>query len=231
MALTSRKLLILALALIALIWQLPHGHQILYPFTLFATAAHELGHGLTALLFGARFEALFLHADGSGMAVWQGSPGRIGTALIAAGGLLGPTLAGTLLLLAARNARRARGLLLLLAGLLLLCTLLWARNVFAIVFLLASATLFALGAKVLSDALAAFFLHFLAALLCLSWFRDLDYLFSDSAIINGRVMLSDTAAISQALWLPYWFWGGTLAGLSFLLLAGGLWLATRQPGA
>jgi len=68
--------LLWVLALIAIIWQLPHGRTLLYPLSLLATCAHELGHGLAALLVGASFESFTLHADGSGLA--EKNPARSG---------------------------------------------------------------------------------------------------------------------------------------------------------
>ncbi len=54
------------------------------PATLLATFAHEMGHGLTAMLVGEQFDQLLLNADGSGVAMWRGNPGRLATALVAA---------------------------------------------------------------------------------------------------------------------------------------------------
>ena len=110
-----RTLLILSGTLVAAIWQLPYGRHILYPFTLLATYAHEMGHGLSALLVGAEFDHLLLHADGSGMAVWHGNPGPAAKALVAAGGLLGPSLTGICILLLSRSPRWARGIMATLA--------------------------------------------------------------------------------------------------------------------
>jgi len=116
---TPRTRLILSATTIALLWQLPYGAQLLYPLTLLATFAHAVG---------ASFEEMLLHADGSGMAVWHGNPGRLASALIAAGGLLGPSLAGVSLLLLSRAPRFARAALLLAALLLLIAVALWVRN-------------------------------------------------------------------------------------------------------
>lgn len=224
-----RTLLILSGAAIALIWQLPYGAQALYPLTLLATFAHEMGHGLTALALGAQFEALLLHPDGSGMAVWRGNPGRITTALVAAGGLVGPTLAGISLLLWSRSARLARTGLALLAGVLVAVVLLWSRNVFGVVFLLGWALCLGLAARLLTDAAAAFLLHLIALTLCLSWFTDLDYMFSAQAIVNGVALPSDSAVIAQALWLPYWFWGGVVALFSLAVALLGVAWVSRSP--
>jgi hypothetical protein len=223
--------LLWVLASIAVLWQLPYGRAILYPLSLLATCAHELGHGFTAMLVGAEFRSFVLHADGSGLALWQGSPGRIAMPLVAAGGLLGPTIAGSALLILARSPRRSRTLLWLLAGGLLTVVVCWTRNAFGVTFLIACAVFFAGVARWLSDRGASFVLRLTGAILCLSWLQHVDYLFSAGATIDGRRHASDTAVIAQALWLPYWFWGAVIALLSLAVLAFGLWMATRprQP--
>ena len=220
--LRSRHLLILSTAAVVLLWQLPYGRQLLYPLTLLATYAHEMGHGLTALLTGAEFDQMLLHADGSGVAVWRGNPGRLASAFIAAGGLAGPAFAGVALLLVSSKPRFARNVLVALSVLLLVSMALWSRNVFGVAFLLAVAIALGIAAKMLPDAAAAFVLHLIAAMLCLSWFNNLGYLFSAQAIVNGVAMPSDSAVIAQALWLPYWFWGGVVAVFSFAVVAFGI---------
>ncbi|MBK9443150.1 MAG: M50 family metallopeptidase [Comamonadaceae bacterium] len=222
-----RTRLILCAATIALLWQLPYGAQMLYPLTLLATFAHEMGHGLSALALGASFDEMLLHADGSGMAVWHGNPGRLVTALIAAGGLIGPSLAGVSLLLLSRAPRFARAALVLVAGLLLIAAALWTRNAFGIGFLLAWAVGLGLAARLLPDAAASFVLHLIAVTLCLSWLTDLDYMFSNQAVVGGVVHLSDSAVIAQALWLPYWFWGALVAVFSLVLVLLGIGFVSR----
>ena len=111
----QRTLLLLSTLTIVVIWQLPYGRQILYPLTLLATFAHEMGHGLTAMLVGEQFDQLLLNADGSGVAMWRGNPGRLATALVAAGGLVGPSFAGIGLLLVSRSQRFCRAVLATLA--------------------------------------------------------------------------------------------------------------------
>lgn len=218
----ERSRLILATAAVVVIWQVPYGHQVLYPLSLLATYAHEMGHGLAALLTGAEFEQMVLHADGSGMAVWRGNPGRLATAFIAAGGLVGPTLAGVGLLLVSSTPRYARLILAALSALLLVSMALWSRNVFGVAFLIALAASLGLAAKALPDTAAAFLLHLIAATLCLSWFNHLGYMFSSQAIVNGVAMPSDSAVIAQALWLPYWFWGGVIAVFALAVTALGI---------
>lgn len=218
----SRSLLILSTLAVVVIWQVPYGRQLLYPLTLLATYAHEMGHGITALLTGSEFDHLVLNADGSGMAAWRGNPGRLATALIAAGGLVGPTFAGIGLLLVSRKPRFARTVLASVAALIVVTVVLWSRNVFGVAFLLAVAATLGVAARALPPAAAAFVLHFIAATLCLSWFNHLGYLFSAEAVVNGVAMPSDSSVIAQALWLPYWFWGGVLALFSLAVAAWGI---------
>jgi hypothetical protein len=224
----SPALLLLAVAAIVVAWQVPYGPQALYPLTLLATFAHEMGHGLAALLVGGDFDRLSLHADGSGLAEWRGDGGRLARAAIAAGGLLGPTVAGVALLLLAGSTRRSRLLLWVFAAVIAFCVAMWVRNLFGIVFLVATAAALAAAGRWLGDNAAAFLLHLLAAVLCLSWFRDIDYMFSSSAVVAGVARPSDSAVIAQALWLPYWFWGALIAALSLALLASGLWIVGRR---
>ena len=224
----SPGLLLLAMAVIAIVWQVPYGPQALFPLTLLATFAHEMGHGIAALLVGGEFDRLSLHADGSGLAEWRGDPGRFGRAAVAAGGLLGPTVAGVTLLLLAGTTRRARWLLWVFAAGLVFCVAMWVRNPFGIVFVLAAAAAVAAAGRWLGDFGAAFLLHLLAAVLCLSWFRDVDYMFSSNAVIAGVERPSDSAIIAQALWLPFWFWGALVAALSLALLLLGLWIVHRR---
>jgi hypothetical protein len=112
--------------------------------------------------------------------------------------------------------------LVVLSVLLLVSVALWSRNVFGVAFLLAVAAALSIAAKMLPEAAAAFVLHLIAATLCLAWFNNLGYLFSDQAIVNGVAMPSDSAVIAQALWLPYWFWGGVVAVFSFAVVAFGI---------
>lgn len=226
---TQRVILVFVASSIAIVWQLPWGRQLLYPLTLFATFAHEMGHGIAALMTGVEFDYILLNADGSGTAVWHGNPGRLATAAIAAGGLFGPSLGGVLLLLLARSTRLARWLLAMLAAFLLICAALWSRNAFGVFFLLTTSAMLILAARYLSDVLAAFLLNLVAATLCMSWFTDLDYMFSAEAVVNGVLYPSDSAVIAQILGLPYWFFGAVIATVSLVALTVGMVLVWRRP--
>lgn len=203
-----------------LLWQLPVGGYILYPFTILATWFHEMAHGLTALLLGGQFQQLQIFPNGSGLAIHSGVRflGPVGNALVAFGGPMGPPIAGAMFILASQRWRSARMALLFLGALLVLSALIWVRSLFGLVVIPL------MGLVVLAIALYAprwvqgFAILFLGIQACISTFHQLDYLFTNQVVIAGQPMLSDSGAIAQVLLLPYWFWGGLMAVLSALLL-------------
>lgn len=64
-----------------------------------------------------------------------------------------------------------------------------------------------------------------ALTLCMAVFNDWHYMFSDSAFVNGVLHHSDSAAIAQALVLPYWVWGAAVAAFSVGVMAIGIRIA------
>jgi hypothetical protein len=63
---------------------------------------------------------------------------------------------------------------------------------------------------------------------CISTWLDVGYLFSDGGSVGGRLQRSDTAAIADALVLPYWFWGAAITLAILVLLAASLRFALRR---
>ena len=219
-------LIVAAIATIVL-WQVPAGNYILYPFTILATWFHEMGHGLMALLLGGQFRKLEIFGNGSGVASYAMSLSLapIGPALVAFSGPMGPPIAGAALILASRSFKVATLSLKILGGFLLVSTIIWVRSLFGIV------AIPLLGLIILGIALKAprwvqgFTVQFLGVQACVSTYHQLDYLFSYSA---GSMGLSDTAQIQQQLLLPYWFWGGLMAVASLVILVQSLRIAYRS---
>jgi hypothetical protein len=219
-------LIVAAIATIVL-WQVPAGNYILYPFTILATWFHEMGHGLMALLLGGQFRKLEIFGNGSGVASYAMSLSLapIGPALVAFSGPMGPPIAGAALILASRSFKAATLSLKILGGFLLVSTIIWVRSLFGIV------AIPLLGLIILGIALKAprwvqgFTVQFLGVQACVSTYHQLDYLFSYSA---GSMGLSDTAQIQQQLLLPYWFWGGLMAVASLVILVQSLRIAYRS---
>lgn len=226
-----RHTILLIAVVTVVVWQVPYGPQVLYPLTILATYAHEMGHGLTALSMGASFDTLKMYADGSGLAHWHGDVGRIGRALIAAGGLVGPSIAGAGLLVLTRKPRLARWVLYALGGLMLLSVLLVVRSLFGFLFVTAIGLGLAGVAHLKRGRLAPLTLQLVGVQLCLAIFRDVGYMFSPGGLVGGVQRSSDSAAIAEALFLPYWFWGGLTAAFSFAVLGLGTYLAWTRGKA
>lgn len=72
------------------LYLVPYGRYVAYPLLLLSTYAHEMGHGLTALVTGGTFESLVMSADGSGVAYLRIPDSRRARAATSAGGLVGP---------------------------------------------------------------------------------------------------------------------------------------------
>ncbi|MEM1426613.1 MAG: M50 family metallopeptidase, partial [Cyanobacteria bacterium P01_H01_bin.130] len=161
------------------LWQVPEGRYVLYPFSILATWFHEMGHGLMAIAMGGNFEKLMLYPSGSGLAYHSGSLflGRIGRALVSAGGLLGPPIAGMLLLrLSTARLSRVQLGLFGLGFVLLLSALLWVRTVFGLVFVVAAGVAIAAIPLYMPRWMQYFSVQFLGVQACISSYQHLDYL-------------------------------------------------------
>ncbi len=222
----SQALAVAIAATLALYW-VPYLNLLAWPLLLLSTLVHELGHGFTALLLGGRFESMMMWPDGSGVAAYRGTFGSLALASIAAGGLIGPPLAALLLFLAGRRSRSAHIALGVFAVFLLLVAGLWAASAFTVLFCLVLAGALGLLAWKASPALSQIVCVFLAVQLALASFSRSDYLFTPIANTGAGSMPSDVGQIAQALWLPYWLWGGLIAALSLALLALGAWRFAR----
>lgn len=225
------RALVIATLLTAALYIVPQFLPVLawmaWPLVLLATIAHELGHGLGALLAGGDFERLYVYADASGAAQYRGAFGGPAHAFVAAMGPLGPPLAALALFAAARQARTARVALGVFAAGLVVATALWARNPFGIGCLLAIAAVLGLIAWRAGPAASQITAAFLALQLSLAAFSRADYLFSATARTGAGPMLSDTAQIAAVLGLTYWFWGALLAAVSIGILGLGAWWFLR----
>lgn len=218
----ARLVFVISVVVTAALYSIPQARPIAYPLILLSTLAHELGHGLTAIVTGGDFEKLQLFADGSGLAHWSGSASRTQRALVAAGGLIGPAIAAAMCLLVGSRPRGARVCLTLLAVAILAVTAVWVRNPFGLVFV-GGLGLVALGIAIRAPlAVAQSALVFAAVQLGLAVFSRSDYLFTPVAEMSTGPQPSDVAQIADALFLPYWFWGGVCALVSLLALLGGM---------
>lgn len=213
---TPQFLVLVAACLLLQSWQ--EGKWLMYPFALFGTWAHELGHGLSAMLMGFEFTRLELFSNLGGTAHYLSNSSALKDVFIKASGLLGPSVLGAFVLLSVRRWHNPTLVLVLLALLALLTAVWWTGNTFTTitgaVFTLVLLGLIKLPWLPIRDALV----QILGIQLFISAFTNLDYMFTDSFERDGQVVTSDTGSIADALFLPYWFWGALIAAVSVLIL-------------
>lgn len=204
------------------------GGTIIYPFRLFATWAHEMGHGLAAIVTGNSFLELELYRSLGGQALIGGADG-ISQVIVSAGGLLGPALLGAIVMIAGSRVRTAPYVLGALAASMILSALIWIRNPFGFFSILIGGVVLAVAARFAPAIMRIALSQLLAVQLALSAWSSRDYLFIKGFERDGRVLDSDTQNIADELFLPYWFWGGLIGALSIAVLVWAFWIAWLRP--
>jgi peptidase M50B-like protein len=227
---TGRSVLLASAAVTFLLYNIPVvGGYLARPLLLLSTVAHEMGHGLTALLLGGRFLRFEMWANGAGIAELDLTGfGRIRQGLDLAGGLVGPAVAAAICFLLGRTGRGARACLLGLGVLLLAAEVLVVRNAFGFFFVGLLAAACFLGARRLSLDGAQLAVIFIGVQLALSVFSRADYLFTRGATNPTGSYPSDVMQMQHALFLPYWFWGGLCGAVSVAVLIWGVGIYWRR---
>ena len=215
--------IILAIAvLVFLLLQLPYFAIAQYPFRLLGTWFHEMGHGLTAICVGGSFKYLEIYANGGGIAYYtltsQFLPISIGNAIVAIGGLLGPAIAGAVLIAGAKYTKSASILLRFLIGMIILSLVIWIRSYWGIIVLGAFAVLFIVITLLKNKKIEVGTLLFLGMQSVLSSYLQLNYLFTKEFVRGGQVQISDTQAIAKNTFGTYWMWAIIVIAISFYLV-------------
>ena len=184
----------LAFALLAslLLWNLPVGGVLLYPFKLLATWLHESSHGLAMIVTGVGFDHMHIFRDTSGLAYGSTEAGSFGAAVIAAAGYMGTPLWGAVLLVATPNARRARHALLVLAVLLVATAIFVVAppasgDTFGIYATAATGGVVAICAFALPARWRVMVAHFIAAQSCVNALLDIRVLLRPSQVVDGII--------------------------------------------
>lgn len=227
---SGRVVLVASAVVTLLLYNLPwFGRALARPLILLATLAHEMGHGLTAVLLGGEFQRLLMWLNGAGVAEMDLEGfGRIREGLTIAGGLMGPPVAAAICFALGRTGRGARACLWGLAGLLLVAEIFWVRNLFGFIFAGTVMLLCFLGASRLSREHARIAVVFVGVQLALSVFSHADYLFTRGVVNPEGSFPSDVAQLERLLFLPYWFWGALCGGTAVAVLLVGLWSYWRR---
>ncbi len=206
-----------------ILWHLPFGGLILYPFKLLATWLHESSHGLVMLLSGAGFDHMEIYRDTSGLAYAQRGVGQTSRAAIAAAGYMGTPLFGAAFLIVGQTLRGARLVLAILGGALALSAIFFIRNDFGLwaVWLGAGSCVFA--AALAPTAVALYLVNFVAAQACINAMLDIRVLFRTNLVVNGEVMgASDAHNMAAVTFGTPSQWATAWLLWSFAILFGGL---------
>ncbi|MCA9664918.1 MAG: M50 family metallopeptidase [Myxococcales bacterium] len=209
------------------LWIIPFGGLVIYPFSLLATWAHELGHGITALITGGSFHGLELTAGLGGLAATKPA-GAASSALISVGGLVGAPILGAIIVALGARERLARVMLVGLAGLLVISVALWVKNGFGIVACIAIAAGLGVGAFKLSARRRFMLVQLLGIQLSLSALRNWQYLFMQQAGVGSKILPSDVANIQKAIGGHYLLWGVLIFLFNSAVLYGAYRLARRH---
>lgn len=208
-----------------MVWHLPYGNYILYPFTILTTWLHEMSHGLCALLLGGIFNNIDIYPDGSGLAYYGFTLPRdnLKHAFVASGGTIEASVLGALLVVSSGYCRLTKVILILMGYLMSFSVIYLLSSLFGIIAIsiLAISTLGIAFFGAVS--LRQFLVQVFGIMSCVGVYREFPCLFTKSVLVNGKLLLSDTEQIAQALFFPYWFWGSlivlTSVGLLLLSLA------------
>ncbi len=181
----------LAISLLAslLLWNLPFGGLLLYPFKLLATWLHELSHALAMLVTGTGFDRVVIYRDTSGLAYARSGAGPTAAAFIAAAGYMGTPLWGAALLVVTPSARSARIALLVLAMLLggtaMTVVASPGGDRFGPLAVGAIGGAFAAAALALPGRWRVAVAHFVAAQSCVNALLDIRVLLRPAQVVNG----------------------------------------------
>lgn len=182
-----------------LLWNLPYGAGLLYPFKLLSTWSHELAHGLTMMATGVGLDRMELYRDTSGLAFGNSSLSGIGGAVVTASGYMGPPAVGVAAILLASTAKRARIVLVVLAMSLGLTALLLVSNRFGQLALpIIAAPLLAI-ALLAPGRWAIGAVHVVGAQACVNALLDIRVLFRPMLVVDGNPLASSDAHLMAGL--------------------------------
>ncbi len=221
-----------ALVLTILLWQLPdllHEPRLrvlVYPFRLFVTLVHEMGHGAAAALTGGSFQSLDVMWTGAGLA-WTAGGMRF---VIIQAGYLGAALFGAVLLMLANRLKDPRALTALLGVLCGGTPLLLARPGGWTTRLIGAAVLcvFLLLAAKGSKWLNAFVLNLLAMMVASNAVMDIWWLLGSlDATLDG--IPNDARAMANLTHLPAQFWAIFWVLISIAAVASSVYWTFIRP--
>lgn len=200
---------------IVVLWLTP----LLFPFRMFVTIVHELGHAVTSVATGGIVRTIEINPDGSGLAYVGGGF----TLLVASAGYLGSTLVGGTMLLLAKRERGRRFVLWGVVGVLAIGTVFLVRDLQTLGIMALVAAVYGLCAWKGPDLLLSFVLYTTALLACFYAVTDLITLFninsSGRTVHNDAVILQNSTGIPAIVWTILWILVGGIILFQFMMMA------------
>ena len=83
------KPLLVAIAAMVILMNIPHLSNVLYPFKIFSTWIHEMCHGIAAILVGGGIQKILVYPDTSGLAYTYTDGSNFKRGFVASGGYTG----------------------------------------------------------------------------------------------------------------------------------------------
>lgn len=237
MQMRRQTLLISAIGVVIVyaLWNIDALQILTYPVRLFVTFVHELSHSLMAIITGGDVIGFTISPDGSGLATTRGGL----SALILPAGYLGAAFFGSFLFYLANTIRKPRILSLLIGGLLIVFTTLYARPnadgaLSALVIGWSFGLLLTAAGWKLPTIANQLILNILSISLALNAVLDVFTLIrsTSTVIITERgVVRNDAAAFSNAVapFVPPVVWALLWAIIAIAMLGAAIYLSIVRP--
>ena len=207
-----------------MLWQVAALDVLLYPFRLFVTLAHELGHGVAAIVTGGRFVSLEVMGNGAGLAVTAGGSRFV----VLQAGYLGAALFGGLLLILANRLRDARPLTALIGVLFGGAAFVLGADVGTRVIGAATGLVLVALARWGAAWLNTFALNLLAMVVALHALLDIWGLLGDLDVMASGAP-NDALAMQRLTHIPAAFWGLLWIAASVIWIIFCAYWAFRRP--
>ena len=115
------------------------------------------------------------------------------------------------------NKKTSSIVLFIFALFILVSVVFWVRSLTGLIVLIAFFTLLFIISIKGTVKIQQIILQFIGVQAFASTYQGIGYFFSSGATVAGSFHKSDTQVIADNLLLPYWFWGGIICLISFIL--------------
>lgn len=215
----------LAAVVVFFLWNIPQLDFILYPFRLFVTFVHEVGHSLAAVITGGRVIEFTVYGNGAGVATTAG-----GTRwLVIPAGYLGAAFFGAALFYLTNTIPFPRKISLAMGTLIILAALfLRASGMALIIGVLTGLALLFISLRG-SISLNTLMLNLLAVLTGLNAVLDLVFLVRNSHATFGPLRNDAAAMAVLTPGIPAVIWALIWALLALFMLGCAFWYSIVRP--